>query len=295
MVSIDTINSNKEKQRVALNSLFAALFLTSAKLIVGLLTNSLGILSEAMHSGLDLIAALMTFFAVRVADVPADSEHHFGHAKIENLSALFETLLLLFTCLWIVHEAYLRLTGGEAHVEINIYSFGVILVSIFVDYHRSHALKHVAEKTNSQALEADALHFSSDIWSSLVVLLGLASTALGWAQAESIAALLVAALVIIVSCKLGKRSFDVLIDRAPKIPDNLVAEIGSSTAGVKEIHDVRVRSAGSYTFIELNLHVDPTMQIVEAHALAHTVQAKIQTRIKNCYVHVHIEPHLDNR
>ncbi|MCC6932957.1 MAG: cation transporter [Deltaproteobacteria bacterium] len=285
--------ASKEKQRVALISLMAAIFLTLTKLIVGILTNSLGILSEALHSGLDLVAALMTFFAVRVADIPADSDHHFGHAKIENLSALFETLLLLITCVWIAYEAISRLTGREHQVEVNIFSFAVIIVSIVVDYHRSRALSKMAAKHNSQALEADALHFSSDIWSSAVVLLGLIVTAFGYMKADAVAALLVAAIVVIISLRLGKRSYDVLIDRAPLIPDNLFNEIISSTEGVRAIHDVRTRSAGAYTFMELNLHVDPMMPIFQAHELAHSVQAKIQSKIKHCFVHVHTEPHLE--
>ncbi|MCU7514151.1 MAG: cation diffusion facilitator family transporter, partial [Ignavibacteria bacterium] len=169
-----TWKEEKEKKRVASSSLIAAVFLTSFKLVVGISTNSLGILSEAAHSGLDLLAALVTYAAIRMSSKPADEEHHFGHGKMENISALFETVLLLITCLWIISEVVKRLTGGHMEIEVNVWSFVVILTSMAIDISRSTALRRIAKKYNSQALEADALHFSSDIFSSGVVLIGLA-------------------------------------------------------------------------------------------------------------------------
>ena len=166
-------NAQKEKRSAALSSVLFAIGLTTFKIIVGLLTNSLGILAEAAHSALDLVAALMTLFAVRMADKPADKEHNFGHGKIENLSALFETILLLATSAWIIHEAIDRLFFTKADVEVSIWSFIVMGTSIAIDATRSRILSRAAKKYNSQALEADALHFSTDIWSSSVVILGL--------------------------------------------------------------------------------------------------------------------------
>ncbi|HEY6074066.1 MAG TPA: cation diffusion facilitator family transporter, partial [Anaerolineales bacterium] len=154
--------AQKEKSAAALSSVVAAVGLTSFKITVGLLTNSLGILAEAAHSGLDLVAALMTFFAVRIADKPADREHNFGHGKVENLSALFETVLLLATSAWIIYEAVQRLFYKSVHVEASIWSFIVMGSSIVIDYTRSRILYRAARKYNSQALEADALHFSTD-------------------------------------------------------------------------------------------------------------------------------------
>src|SRR5512145_1574616 len=165
--------AQKEKLSAALSSVVAAVGLTSFKIVVGIFTNSLGILAEAAHSALDLVAALMTFLAVRVSDKPADREHNFGHGKVENLSALFETLLLLATSAWIVNEAIQRLFFESAEVEVSIWSFIVMGTSIVIDYGRSRMLYRAAKKYNSQALEADALHFSTDIWSSSVVILGL--------------------------------------------------------------------------------------------------------------------------
>ena len=149
-----------EKKNVAGLSVIAAVFLTVFKLVVGIMTGSLGILSEALHSGLDLIAAVITWFAVRVSDKPADIDHQYGHGKIENLSALIETILLLVTCIWIVYEAMSRLLSGNTHIEVTVWSYIVVVSSIVIDFSRSRALSRVAKKHNSQALEADALHFS---------------------------------------------------------------------------------------------------------------------------------------
>src|SRR5437899_4654262 len=165
----------REKRTVALNSLLAALAITFLKLIVGLSTRSLGILSEAAHSGLDLVAAFVTLLSVRVSDKPADAEHQYGHGKVENFSAFLETGLLLVTCIWIVWEAVRRLTGHHAvHIEPTVAAFAVLLASMAVDWWRSRRLKKIADKYDSQALEADALHFSTDVFSSAVVDLGLA-------------------------------------------------------------------------------------------------------------------------
>jgi len=191
-----------EKNKVATSSFIAAIFLTTFKIIVGVMTGSLGILSEALHSALDLVAAGITMIAVRISDKPADKEHHYGHGKIENLSALAETLLLLITCVWIIYEALSRLISGNTHIEVNVWSYVVVITSIVIDYSRSRALMRVAKKHNSQALEADALHFSTDIWSSLVVLLGLVAANFGIFIADSIAAMGVALIVIFVSYNL---------------------------------------------------------------------------------------------
>ncbi|HWF04544.1 MAG TPA: cation diffusion facilitator family transporter, partial [Candidatus Angelobacter sp.] len=172
----------REKRAVALNSLFAAIAITFLKLIVGLGTGSLGILSEAAHSGLDLVAAFVTLLSVRVSDKPADAEHQYGHGKVENFSAFIETTLLLLACVWIVWEAVRRLSGHHSvHIEPSPAAFGVMFFSMVVDWWRSRKLKRIADKYDSQALEADALHFSTDIFSSGVVIVGLA---LVWAGAH---------------------------------------------------------------------------------------------------------------
>ncbi len=164
----------REKKAVALNSIFAAVFITVMKVVVGIATGSLGILSEAAHSGLDLVAALVTYFSVRVSDKPADAEHQYGHGKIESFSAFVETGLLLLTCVWIVYEAGRRLFFHSVEIEPTLWAFVVMAISIVVDFWRSRRLQRIADKYDSQALHADALHFSTDIWSSSVVILGLA-------------------------------------------------------------------------------------------------------------------------
>ena len=165
--------AEQEKSQAALKSVFAAFFLTGMKLAVGLFSGSLGVLAEAAHSGLDLIAALLTFFAVRVASKPADKEHPYGHGKVENLSALAETVLLLATCAWILHEAWERLVARDARVDASLWTFLVVATLIGIDLSRSRFLMAAARKHNSHALEADALHFRTDVWSSAVVLAGL--------------------------------------------------------------------------------------------------------------------------
>jgi len=285
--------AHNEKNRVAAVSVLAAIFLTCSKLIIGVLTGSLGILSEALHSALDMVAAMITFFAVRISDKPPDAEHNFGHGKVENLSAFFETILLLITCIWIIYEALHRLITGNIHIEISVWSFVVVIASIVVDFTRSRALARVAKKFNSQALEADALHFSTDIWSSAVVLLGLVCAKFGYYFADSIAALAVAAIVISVSYRLGRRSIDVLLDH---IPQNVYGKVQSVLHNIPEVskfHDVKIRTAGADTFIEINIHVRPTLTIEEAHEIAHRVEDIIRSVVDRCTVFVHTEPDID--
>src|SRR3954451_2920907 len=162
-----------EKRAVAGNSVLAAIAITTLKIIVGISTGSLGILSEAAHSGLDLVAAIVTFLSIRVSDKPAEGGHQYGHGKVENFSAFIETGLLLLTCIWIIFEAGKRLFFENVEIEPSIWAFVVMLLSIAVDVWRSRALGRIAAKYDSQALEADALHFSTDVWSSAVVIVGL--------------------------------------------------------------------------------------------------------------------------
>ena len=279
-----------EKKNIALTSVIAAIFLTTFKLIIGITTGSLGILSEALHSGLDLIAAVMTFFTVRVSDHPADKEHNFGHDKFENFSALVETFLLLITCAWIIYEAINRIVKHHVHIEVTVWSFVVICTSIVIDFSRSRALYRVAKKYNSQALEADALHFSTDIWSSVVVLIGLTGVLFKFFYADTIAALIVALIVLFVSYRLGKRSFDALTDRAPEGATESISRIMKDIPEVKGYHDLRVRESGAKKFIELNIHVDKTLNIDAAHEISHKVEDIIEKQIINSKVMVHIEP-----
>jgi cation diffusion facilitator family transporter len=279
-----------EKQRIAGVSVFAAVFLTGIKLVVGIITGSLGLLSEALHSGLDLMATVITFFSVRIAERPPDENHHYGHGKIENFSALAETVLLFITCIWIIYEAVTRLVTGKTHIEVNAFSYGVVVTSIIIDYWRSRALHRVAKKYNSQALEADAVHFSTDIWSSLVVLLGLICAQFGFHLADSIAALAVALVVLGVSYRLGRRAVDALLDRSPSgIHEKIEAVLGN-TKEITRYHDLKVRASGADTFIEVNIHVTPGISITQAHSISHSVEKLIISAIPRSEVHIHIEP-----
>jgi len=288
-----SIKESKEKSKVAFTSILAAIFLTISKLVVGLVTGSLGIISEALHSGLDLIAAIMTFFSVKIADKPPDKQHNYGHGKIENLSALFQTLLLLFTCFWIVYEAYQRLTGSEHQVDVNVWSFAVIIVSIIIDIGRSRALMKTAKKYNSQALEADALHFASDILSSAVVIFGLIGAYLGFPEADAISALIVAVIVIIISLKLGKKSIDALIDKTPNIPLENINKIVEGCEHISEVHNIKARASGSNVFIDLNIHINGNKTLIEAHQISHNLEAKIKEAFPKTFIHIHIEPDKD--
>jgi len=289
----------KEKRRVAFLSVIAAIFITGFKLIIGILTGSLGILSEALHSALDMVAAVITYFSVKVSDKPADREHNYGHGKIENLSALVETILLLVTCVWIIYEAVHRLATGKTQIEVSVWSYVVVICSIIIDFSRSRALSRVAKKYNSQALEADALHFSTDIWSSSVVLFGLiAYQFLGWYAADSIAALFVAVIVLYVSYQLGSKAIDVLLDKAPIDTKKIVHEILESYPEIKKYHGLKARTAGADTFIKFNVHFDPDLSLREVHKLCDKIESKIQSRVERSEVYIHAEPedacHIEN-
>jgi cation diffusion facilitator family transporter len=290
--------ADREKRWVAAWSLAAAVLLTGTKLGIGLWTNSLGILSEAAHSALDLLAAAVTLWAVRASSRPADREHTYGHGKIENLSALFETLLLLVTCVWIIHEATERLfLGAEFELKVNVWAFLVVILSIVVDYSRSRALKKAADKYSSQALEADALHFSTDIWSSLVVFFGLCGVmvgdllAVGWLkQADAVAALGVALIVVWVSLKLGKKSLDDLLDSVPRGLHDQAFAAARQVQGVEDVTRLRLRRSGPEIFADVTLAVGRGAAFERAHAIAHEVEAAVAAVLPNTDVVVHVEP-----
>ncbi len=288
----------REKTSAALGSVIAAVILTTFKIVVGLVTNSLGILAEAAHSGLDLMAALVTYFAVRLSGKPADREHHYGHGKIENLSALFETLLLLLTCAWIIYESIQRLFFREAQVIPSLWGFLVMATSIVIDYSRSRLLYRTARKYNSQALEADALHFSTDIWSSSVVILGLIGVKLGEAyprlgflsKADAVAALIVAMIVIYVSLELGMRTVHGLLDRAPKGLGEQIKRAVESVPGISNCHHIRVRTSGPSIFVDVHILVDPHQSLKDAHDLTEQAEMAIHQIAPNADVTVHAEP-----
>jgi len=276
--------------------------LTTLKIIVGVASASLGILAEAAHSALDLVAALMTLLAVRFSARPPDSTHLYGHAKIENLSALFETLLLMVTCAWIVKEALRRLLFVEMPVEVTFWSYAVMLTSIAVDVSRSRVLAGAARKYNSQALEADALHFQTDVWTSAVVIFGLICVQAGGAllprfpalgflrQADAVAALGVSVLVIWTSLRLGRRTVDALLDRAPEGMEARIAAAVVTVPGVRDCHQVRLRYSGPVLFVDLHVLVDGAQTLTQAHSVADEIETTIHELAPGSDVTVHTEP-----
>jgi cation diffusion facilitator family transporter len=273
----------REKASVALASLLTAALLTGLKLVVGFATGSLGILSEGAHSALDFVAALVTYVSVRVADRPADYSHPFGHGKVEHLSALVETGLLLATCAWIVIEAVRRLFFLKMHVEPSVWAYAVLLISIGLDTFRSRALFRVARKYDSQALEADALHFSMDVYSSSAVILGLVLVSLArpghwpWLErADPVAALVVAGITVYIGLRLGKRNVDALVDAAP---EGTAARIAASVAAVPGVLDqdrIRVRKSGRQLFVDLRVTVDSNIPLEHAQTVVESVEAKVR-------------------
>ena len=281
----------REKKGVALNSVFAAVGITLLKVVVGISTGSLGILSEAAHSALDLVAAIITLFSVRVSDKPADAEHQYGHGKVENFSAFIETGLLLLTCIWIVYEAIKRLFFHSVHIEASLWAFAVMGISIVVDAWRSRRLKRIADKYDSQALHADALHFRTDIWSSSVVLLGLGCVAAGdrlgkqgLAKADAIAALVVACIVVYVSWRLARQTIDALLDAAPPGTRNqIIAEL-HRVDGVLGVDRVRIRRGGNKYFVDVAVAMSRTVTFQKSEQVSHEVAAHIRSLLPDADV-----------
>jgi cation diffusion facilitator family transporter len=277
------------KKRVAFTSVLAAVFLVLFKLYIGISTNSLGILSEALHSALDLVAAAITMFAVISSAKPAYKEHPFGHGKIENFSALIETLLLLVTCVWIVWEAVERIVHHSGEVEATWASFLVMGVSIVVDASRSRALYKAAKKYNSQALEADALHFSSDILSSLVVIVGLVFVKFGFPLGDPLAAIGVAIWIIVISLRLGKQTIDNLLDKAPEGKTEAIAGKIGEISGIS-CERVRVRTAGPNAFVDVKVLTDRHLPLDSTRGIVEAVETKTREVLPAADVIVQITP-----
>ena len=290
--------ADREKRMAALSSVIAAIFLTGMKIVVGLLTGSLGILSEAVHSALDLVAAVVTFFAVRLSGRPPDRRLTYGYGKVENISALFETLLLLATCVWIIYEAIERLFFKHVQVDASIWAFIVMVVSIIIDFSRSRMLARAAKKHQSQALEADALHFSTDIWSSSVVIGGLFLVTLSkwpriaWlAKADAVAAMGVAVIVVWVSVQLGRKTIADLLDAIPPGLRDDVTRAVQRVPGVITVSQVRIRRSGPEFFADLSLAVSRETAFESAHLTAtQAEQAVRQVLPATCDVVVNVIP-----
>lgn len=280
-----------EKEQVAIISIVASAALTIAKAVVGFMTGSLAILSEAGHSLIDLGATVMTYVAVRISGKPADEKHHYGHGKIESISALVETALLFLLSGIVIWEAGKRLLQHElAGVDATVWAFGVMVASMVIDFFRARALTRTAKQTSSHALEADALHFSSDLWSSLAVLVGLAGIHYGLPWADAAAALVVAVLVCIAGWRLGRRTIDTLTDTAPAGVAAKITAWTREVAGVVTIEQIRVREVGDRTFVDLAVGVSRTLPFDRVSALKGDVIAAIRTKLPQSEVTVTTDP-----
>lgn len=295
-----TATMRAEKRSVAGNSVLAAIAITTLKIVVGVTTGSLGILSEAAHSGLDLIAAIITFFSVRVSDKPADADHQYGHGKVENFSAFIETGLLLLTCVWIIYEAIRRLFFKHVEIEPTGWAFVVMMLSIGVDIWRSRALGRIAEKYDSQALEADALHFSTDVWSSGVVILGLLLVLMGrvlhvdWLRdADPVAALVVAGIVVHVSWRLARKTIDALLDAAPAGVRSKIIDAVGRVQGVIEVDRVRIRRAGNRYFADVSVGLARTVTFQHSGQVAAAVTDAVHRVLPDADVTVNSIPRAD--
>jgi cation diffusion facilitator family transporter len=285
-----------EKEKVALGSILASGALTLGKGVVGFMTGSLALISEAAHSLIDLIATIMTYFAVRISGKPADEEHHYGHGKVESVTALAETALLFVLSGVVIWEAGRRLLLNDGHViEATLAAFVVIIISIVVDFFRARMLYRVAHDTASEALEADALHFSSDMWSSLAVLIGLFGIYFGVHWADSAAALVVALFVCIAGWRLGRRTIDTLTDTAPPGAAEQLKRIASRVPGVVGIERVRVRPVGDKLFVEIGISVSRTLPLEQVESVKTHVAEAIRADMPRAEVSVSIAPRaLDN-
>jgi cation diffusion facilitator family transporter len=281
----------RAKQRTALASVAAAVVLVAAKLATGLITGSLAFLAEAAHSATDLVAALLTLFALRVAVRPADEEHHYGHGKAEHLAALGESAFLLLVSLFIGFESLRRLLGEGGHApEAAWWAFVVLALILALDGTRAVISRRTARRYSSPALAANALHFSSDFAGSLAVLVGLIFVALGYPGADAIAALFVAALVVLAALRLARQSVDVLMDRASHEAEQLIFEALAELDPPPEARRVRVRHAAGRYFVDMVIAVASDVGVTQAHAIADAVEDRVEHALGHADVVVHVEP-----
>jgi cation diffusion facilitator family transporter len=290
------------KRSAAQSSAFAALGITLLKLLTGILTGSVGMLSEAAHSFIDLIAAVITLLAVRVSDRPADEDHNYGHGKLESLSAGIETLLMVGSCIWIAQESIHRIVH-HTHLDLrwSVWPFLVLLLSIAVDFTRSRNLHRVAKQQRSDALEADAVHFGTDIWSSAAVFLGLLASFAGdrlhlpaLEYADPIAALIVAAIILRVTWRLARQTIDSLLDATPpevreQMRRDLVRDIEAAD-GVLAVERVRVRRSGSNYFVDLTLSLPRNLTFQRAEQITFAATAAVQRLLPDADVVIHTIP-----
>ncbi|MEO8445862.1 MAG: cation diffusion facilitator family transporter [bacterium] len=289
----DSINPITEKKvKVALHSLYAAVAITVIKLLAAYFSGSLAVLSEVFNSGIDIFVCLVTIISIKYSSRPPDEDHNYGHEKVENFSALFQVFILFITSAYIIYEAIQRIFSDRTvEVNISVWIFLALIVSMIIDFYRARILKKIARETKSNALEADALHFSSDILSSFVVIIGLILVYLNISKAaDTIAALVVTGIIIYLGYKLSKKSIDSLMDR---VPAGLYEKVKYETLlikGVEKIKSYRIRSSGSKIYIDMTIFISRLVPFSKAHDIMDGVERKIHELIENADVVIHSEP-----
>lgn len=302
------MDADKRKSIAAWSSVIWSAALAGTKLAVGIVTGSLGVLSEALHSALDLVAAGGTVYAVKVAAIPADDEHPYGHGKIENLMALGETLLLLATAIWVIMEAAERLLSNDPaalEVTFSYWAFAVIIISIVVDVNRARMLKRVARETRSAALEADAAHFATDIWSSAAVLLGITGAAVAdmtvpgswfhWMlmRTDVFASLVVAFLILRVCRELGGQAINNLMDKADSAAADKVRAAMAERMPTYPVERLRIREAGSRYYVDMAVQVPRNLHVDTAHEIADAIESLVDSVLERAETMVHMHPMVD--
>ena len=277
-------------RRTALLSFLAALALVATKLLVGLATSSLGILAEALHSGLDAVAALLSLYAVGVAERPPDEQHQYGHGKAQHLAALSEAAILAAVAIWIGLEAVMRLRSGGGDVQPEWYAFVLLFGVLIVDAARWSVSFRTGTRERNAALLASAWHFASDFAGTTAVLIGLALVSAGYPRADAVAALTVAALVLVAAARLAVRNIDALMDRAPSGLDRRIGQIAQDVPGVAEVRSVRVREAGGETFADVVIGVSRLEGLERSHQTMDQVEDAVGSQIGPAQVTVHVEP-----
>jgi cation diffusion facilitator family transporter len=279
------------QRRTALLSVAAAAVLLAIKLVAGIASGSLGLVSEALHSGTDLVAAVLTFFAIGVAGRPADRGHPYGHGKAEHLAALAEAGVLALVSVGVAALAVARLTGAVSQeVDAAWWAFAVIAVVIVLDVSRTVASLRTARRYSSPALLSNALHFGSDLAGTLAVLAGLLAVAWGFPEGDSIAALFVAALVLVAAARLIRLNADVLMDRTPAAAEQAARDAIAAVEPPVELSRLRLRQAAGRTFADVVIEVPPDEAVGQGHAAADSVEAAVERIFPGSDVVVHVEP-----
>jgi len=285
-----TTENYKKRMRIAIISVVAALVITIAKLITAYLTNSLAMYAETGHSAVDGIAVLVAFIAIRHASKPPDLDHQYGHAKFESVAALFEILLLIAFAILILYNAAVRFFADSVELHIGWLAFVVMSGSLCVEGWRAFAMKKAAKQTGSEALEASSLHFLTDFLDSIVVIFGLAATALGYPKADIFAALFVAGIIIMLAYSLSKQVVYTLTDRAPDGVSEKIEETVSTVEGVLGVHAIRIRCAGSQMFMEMHVEMDAKLDLDKVHDILDEIESSVHLLYPSMHVATHPEP-----